>query len=166
MIYVIIESIILCILFTFVIIASYKKNPLSGLHNLPIKIQQRVQELDEYKDIKPEKILTTKERIIKKLPALVIVFVLFTSIVYLDGARDFKTGFVYSFTIWFIIKMYVVLILDCLWYAHCKEYWIKGTEDLESEYKNYNFYLSSVPRSLFVGFIVSLLIGVLIEIFI
>ena len=46
---------------------SYKKNPLSGLHNLPIEIQERVQKLQEYKDIKPEKVLSTKERIIKNL---------------------------------------------------------------------------------------------------
>ena len=66
MAYVILESIVICIIFTILIIVSYKKNPLSGLHNLPIEIQERVQKLQEYKDIKPEKVLSTKERIIKK----------------------------------------------------------------------------------------------------
>lgn len=56
------------IAFTFFIlnIISYKINPLSGIHNLPIEIQKRVQELPEYNEIKPRKILSTKERVIKK----------------------------------------------------------------------------------------------------
>lgn len=164
MLAVILESVLLCILFTLVIIASYKKNPLSGLHNLPIKIQERVQELPEYKDTKPEKILTTKERIIKKLPALFVLLILFTFIVYLGGARNFKDGFIYSFMIWSIIKLYVVCILDCLWYAHSPKYWIPGTEDLKSEYQNYQFYFSSIPRSLLAGCIVSLIIGIILQI--
>lgn len=53
-----VECIGLCLLFYIIIIISYKKNPLVGIHNLPIKIQERVQELPEYKDIKPHKILT------------------------------------------------------------------------------------------------------------
>lgn len=83
---------------------------------------------------------------------------------YFDGARDFKNGFIYSFTIWIIIKLYVVFILDCLWYAHSPKYWIKGTEDLEKEYKNYKFYLSSIPRSLIVGAIVSIIIGIILQV--
>ena len=61
---------------TLLNIISYKINPLSGIHNLPIEIQKRVQELPEYKDIKPKKILSTKERIIKKIPALIILLVI------------------------------------------------------------------------------------------
>ena len=164
MAYVILESIVICIIFTILIIVSYKKNPLSGLHNLPIEIQERVQKLQEYKDIKPEKVLSTKERIIKKIPAILILLIFFAIIVYFDGARDFKNGFIYSFTIWIIIKLYVVFILDCLWYAHSPNYWIKGTEDLEKEYKNYKFYLSSIPRSLIVGAIVSIIIGIILQV--
>ena len=61
-----IECIVLCLLFYILNIISYKKDPLSGIHNLPIEIQKRVQQLPEYKDVKPKKILSTKERIIKK----------------------------------------------------------------------------------------------------
>lgn len=94
-----------------------------------------MQELPEYKDVKPKKILSTKERIMKKIPALIILLVIWGGLVYLAGARTFEQGFIYSFTIWFIIKIFVVFIIDILWYSNSPKYWIKGTEDLEKNLK-------------------------------
>ena len=159
-----IECIVLCFIFYILNVISHKRNPLSGIHNLPIEIQKRVQELPEYKDVKPKKILSTKERIIKKIPALVILLVIFGILVYLAGARTFAKGFIYSFIIWLTIKIFVVFIIDILWYSNSPKYWIKGTEDLKKEYKNYKFYISSIPRSLIAGFIVSIIVGVIISI--
>lgn len=158
-----IECIGLCLLFYALIIISHKKNPLSGIHNLPVEIQKRVQELPEYKDIKPEKILSAKERIVKKIPALIIVLFIFEILVYLAGARTFGKGFMYSFIIWFTVKIFVVFVVDILWYSNSPKYWIKGTEDLKKEYQNYRFYISSIPRSLITGGIVSLVIGGMIN---
>ena len=158
------ECIGLCLIFYMLIIISYKKNPLSGVHNLPIEIQKRVQELPEYNDIKPKSILSTRKRIIKKIPALIVLLVIFAILVYLAGAKNFIEGFIYSFIIWFTIKIFVVFVMDILWYSNSPNYWIKGTEDLENEYKNYKFYISSIPRSLIAGFIVSIIIGIIISI--
>ena len=129
-------SVLLCILFTVVNVLGTKKNPLAGLHNLPADIQKRVHELPQY-DGKLEKMLSTKERIRKKLPALIIVLLLFLGIVYLAGAENFTQGFLYAFTMWAIIKLYVVVVLDCIWYAHSPRVWIPGTEDMKSAYQNY-----------------------------
>ena len=58
----IIESIILCAVFTlFVFIMS--RDPIKTLYNYPPKIQERVKSLDEYKD----KIPTQKKKISAKL---------------------------------------------------------------------------------------------------
>lgn len=159
-----IECMGICLLLYILNIISYKKKTLSGIHNLPIKIQERVQELPEYKDIKPKRILSTKERIIKKIPALIVVFVIWVVLVYLAGARTFTRGFICSFTLWFSVKIFVVVVIDILWYSNSPNYWIKGTEDLEKEYKNYKFYISSIPRSLIAGLIVSIVVGVAINI--
>ena len=158
------ECIGLCLIFYMLIIISYKKNTLSGVHNLPIEIQKSVQELPEYNDIKPKSILSTRKRIIKKIPALIVLLVIFAIFVYLAGAKNFIEGFIYSFIIWFTIKIFVVFAIDILWYSNSPNYWIKGTEYLESEYKNYKFYISSIPRSLIAGFIVSIIIGIIISI--
>ena len=159
-----IECIGLCLLFYITIIISYKVNPLAGIHNLPIEIQKRVQELPEYKDIKPKKILSTKERIIRKIPVIILVLVIWTILAYLAGARTFVKGFMYSFIMWFTVKIFVVFIIDILWYSNSPNYWIKGTKDLEKEYKNYKFYISSIPRSLIAGLIVSIIVGLIINI--
>ena len=84
--------------------------------------------------------------------------------IYGAGARTFLQGFLYTFILWTVIKMYVTLMLNCDWYAHTPSVWIKGTEDMKSEYQNYKFYLSSIPRSLLAGAVVSALVGVVIMI--
>ena len=106
-------------------------------------------------------ILTTKQRIIKKFPALLAVFVAFYGLIYLAGANSFVQGFLYSFILWVSIKLYVTLILQCIVLYYNKKLWISGTENLENEWRNRKFFLSSISRSMIAGIIVSLIIGVL-----
>lgn len=159
MILIIIESILICLLISFIMIRGTKRNPLGGLHNLPMKIQERVSLLPEYAD-NHVKVIRTKERIIKKIPALIILMCIFSIVIYFNGARTFYDGFLYAFVLWTIIKLYVTIVFNCLWYVHSPQYWIKGTEDLKEEYQNYWFYLRSIPRSLLIGCIVSLIVGI------
>lgn len=65
-------------------------------------------------------------------------------LVYLAGARNFARGFIYSFILWFTIKIFVVFIIDILWYSNSPKYWINGTEDLEKEKKK-DLKISSGP---------------------
>lgn len=155
-------TLVLCLVFTIVVIFSTKKNPLSGLHNLPIDIQERVYSLPEYSG-KVGKILSTKERIVKKVPALVLVLFVFAGLVHMAGADSFLKGFGYTFMMWAIVKLYVALVLMCGWYAHSPSAWIKGTEDMKSAYQNYGFYVSSIPRSLLAGAATSVVIGIMME---
>jgi hypothetical protein len=159
-----IECIILCILLTLIVVISTKKNPIGDLHNAHPKIQERVRTLPKYRNLVSEKPLSTIERIKKKLPLAIIVFILFVAIVKLDGVDSFLSGFIYSFILWSVVKLYVVFILDILWYAHSPSFWIDGTKDMINEYRDYGFYLSSIPRSLCAGAIIALIIGGIIAI--
>ncbi|MBQ8781960.1 MAG: hypothetical protein IJZ72_09840 [Oscillospiraceae bacterium] len=158
-----IEIILLYVLFSVIIITGTRKNPLGGLHNLPKAIQERVLELPEYKD-RNLQVVSAKQRILKKLPALVILAVIFCAMIYGAGARTFLQGFLYTLILWTAVKLYVTLVLNCGWYAHNPSVWIKGTEDMKAEYQNYKFYLSSIPRSIAAGAIVSVLVGLVIVI--
>lgn len=158
-----IEIILLCILFSVVMIIGTKKDPLGGLHNLPKSIQERVSELPEYKD-RNVQVVSAKKRILKKIPALVFIAFIFFAMIYGAGARTFLQGFLYTFILWMAIKLYVTLVLNCGWYAHTPSVWIKGTEDMKAEYQNYKFYLSSILRSLLAGAVVSVLVGIVIMI--
>ena len=159
----IIEIIVLCVLSGIIIIIGTKKNPLGGLHNLPKAIQERVASLPEYKD-RNVQVVSVKKRILKKLPALVILACVFCAMIYGAGARTFLQGFLYTLILWTVIKLYVTLVLNCGWYAHTPSVWIKGTEDMKSEYQNYKFYLSSIPRSIAAGAAVAVIVGVVIMI--
>lgn len=158
-----IEIAVLCALFSVIIIIGTRKNPLGGLHNLPKTIQERVNSLPEYKE-RNIKLISSKQRILKKLPALVFLSFIFCAMIYGAGARTFPQGFFYTFILWTAVKLYVTLALNCGWYAHTPSVWIKGTEDMKAEYRNYKFYLSSIPRSLAAGAVVSVLVGVVIMI--
>lgn len=163
MLIMIIATIVICILFTIFEIALSKINPIAGLHNLPVDIQKRVHSMPEYEG-KLGKILSPIEKIMKKLPALVLVLFLFSAVVYMAGAGSFLSGFGYTFGLWVIVKLYVTLVLICGWYAHSPSAWVKGTEDMKESYQNYKFYLSSIPRSLLAGAIVAVIIGIMMEI--
>lgn len=151
-----IEIAVLCTLFSAIIIFGTKKNPLGGLHNLPKAIQERVSELPVYRDSNIQ-VVSAKKRILKKLPALVILAFVFCAMIYGAGARTFLQGFLYTFILWTSVKLFVTLVLNCGWYAHTPSVWINGTEDMKSEYRNYKFYFSSIPRSLAAGAVVSVL---------
>lgn len=62
--------------------------------------------MPEYKNAK---VVRTKERILKKNTALMILAVLFAVLIYASGARNFVQGFGNAFLLWVIIKLYVVL---------------------------------------------------------
>lgn len=157
----IIEMIVCCALFSVMVISGTKKNPLSGLHNMPVALQERVAALDQYQNVQ---VVHTKERILKKLPALVILAVIFVLLIYASGARSFTGGFVNTFLLWLVIKLYVVFVLNCGWLAHTPSAWIPGTEDMKECYQDYGFYMKSIPRSLIAGLIVAALVGLVIEV--
>lgn len=84
------EIIVLLVIFTIVYMAGLKKQLLKGLHNLPKPIQERVRELPEYEGKVKGDILTTKQRIVKKLPVLLIVAVFFSLLTYLCWGKGFS----------------------------------------------------------------------------
>lgn len=155
------EIAVMCLMFSVIMMAGAKVDPLGGLHNLPKSIQQRVALLPEYRD-KKIKVISARQRIIKKLPALVLLAFIFCAMIYFAGARTFWQGFSYTLILWTVVKLYVALVLNCGWYAHTRSVWIKGTEDMEKEYRNYGFYLSSIPRSILAGAVSSVLVGAVI----
>lgn len=155
----IIEMIIVCSVFTILVVVGTKKNLLSGLHNMPIKLQERVVSLPQYQDVE---VVRTKERILRKIPALIILAILFVGLIYASGARSFMQGFINTFLLWTVIKLYVVFVLNCGWLAHTPSTWIPGTEDMKECYQNYGFYMKSIPRSLIAGLIVAAMVGLAI----
>lgn len=156
---IVIESIVLCLLFTLMVYLM-SREPIKTIYNYPPKIQERVQTLEEYKD----KIPTKENKIGTKLLAcIVFIGVLCVVLRYINGYTTFIEAFGYGFLLWTIVNMWDLIVLDIIWFCHDKHFVIKGTEDMVDEYHNYWFH----TKGFFIGeelaLIVCLITGLIVH---
>lgn len=156
---IVIESIVLCILFT-VMVYIMSRNPIATLYNYPPKIQERVKSLEEYKD----KIPTTQNKIFTKIMASIFIIIIVSLILrYINGYTTFIEGFGYGFLIWTVVNIYDALIIDICWFCQSKEFVFKGTEDMTKEYHNYWFHIKESLKGEVIALIVCTIVGVVIQ---
>jgi len=147
---IVIESIVLCALFTLMVFIMSRK-PINTLYNYPPKIQERVKSLDEYKDKVPE----TKNKVAAKLIASILFLVIIALILrFINGYTTFLESFKYGFLLWTIVNLYDAIVLDIIWFCHDPHFVFKGTEDMKEEYHNYWFHI----KGFFIGEILALII--------
>ena len=155
----VIESIILCIIFTILVYIISRK-PIETLYNYPPKIQERVNSLPEYKD----KIPTEKNKILAKTTASILIIIAISLILkYINGYNTFIEGFGYGFLLWTIVNLYDVLVLDIIWFCHDKYFVFKGTEDMIDEYHNYLFHIKGFFIGELLALVVCLIVGLIIQ---
>ena len=139
----IIESIILCAIFTLMVYIM-SREPIKTLYNYPPKIQERVKSLDEYKDLIP----TPKNKLVAKIFASIIFLIILCVVLrYINGYTTFVDSFKYGFILWTIVNLYDAIVLDIIWFCHDKHFIFKGTEDMVKEYHNYWFHI----KGFFIG---------------
>ena len=147
---ILIESIILCVIFTLKVYIM-SREPIKTLYNYPPKIQERVKSLDEYKD----KIPTQENKIVAKLCASVIFLIIICVVLrYINGYTTFIESFGYGFLLWTVVNLYDAIVLDIIWFCHDKHFVFKGTEDMVDEYHNYWFHI----KGFFIGELLALVI--------
>ena len=156
---IVIESIILCALFTLMVYAM-SRNPIKTLYNYPPKIQERVKSLAEYKD----KIPTQENKVVVKIIASIIFLIIICIVLrYINGYTTFLESFGYGYLLWTIVNLYDAIVLDIIWFCHDKHFIFKGTEDMIEEYHNYWFHI----KGFFIGEVLALIIcaisGVIIQ---
>ena len=155
----VIESVILCVLFT-VMVYIMSRNPIKTLYNYPPKIQERVKSLEEYKD----KIPMQKNKITAKLFASVLIILILSVVLrYINGYSSFAEGFGYGFLLWTIVNLYDVIVLDILWFCHDPYFVFKGTEDMIKDYHDYLFHIKGFFIGELLALMVCAVIGVLIQ---
>ena len=147
---IVIESIILCALFTLMVFIMSRK-PINTLYNYPPKIQERVKSLNEYKDKVPK----TKNKVAAKLIASVLFLIIIALILrFINGYTSFLDSFKYGFLLWTIVNLYDAIVLDIIWFCHDPHFVFKGTEDMKDEYHNYWFHI----KGFFIGEVLALVI--------
>ena len=155
----VIESAILCLLFT-VMVYLISRDPIKILYNYPLAIQERVKSLEEYKDQIP----TKKNKLTAKIAAMILFVVILSLLLrYVNGYTTFKEGFIYGFILWTVVNLYDALVLDILWFCHDPHYVIKGTEDMTDAYHDYGFHLKGFLIGEVLALIVCALSGLVIQ---
>ena len=147
---IVVESIILCALFTLMVFIM-SREPIKTLYNYPPKIQERVKSLPECKDLIP----TKKNKLVAKVLASIIFLAILCAILrYINGYKTFLESFKYGFLLWTIVNLYDAIVLDIIWFCHDKHFIFKGTEDMVDEYHNYWFHI----KGFFIGELLALII--------
>ena len=145
-----IESIILCLLFT-IMVYFMSREPIKTLFNYPPKIQERVKSIEEYKD----KIPTNENKIFTKVFASIIFLIIICLVLrFINGYETFKDSFLNGFLLWTIVNLWDLIVLDIIWFCHDNYFVFKGTEDMISEYHNYLFHI----KGFFIGEVLALII--------
>ena len=156
----IIESILLCGLFTLMIIPRLYRNPIDLIMSYPTKIRKRVEELPEYKDVIKTK---EKKQTILKFCMVLIYIIIFTVISYFSGARTFLSAFIHTFILFLIVNIYDLVILDIILFCNSKKVIIKGTEDMIKEYKSPIHHIKGALLGICFGTIVAVMTGILMS---
>ena len=145
-----IESIILCLLFT-IMVYFMSREPIKTLFNYPPKIQERVKSIEEYKD----KIPTNENKIFTKVFASIIFLIIICLVLrFINGYETFKDSFINGFLLWTIVNLWDLIVLDIIWFCHDNYFVFKGTEDMISEYHNFLFHI----KGFFIGEVLALII--------
>ena len=147
---IVIESIVLCLLFTFMVYLM-SRDPIKTLYNYPPAIQERVKTLDEYKD----KIPTQNNKVAAKLIAsLLFVVILALILRFVNGYTTFMKAFGYGFLLWTVVNLYDAVVLDIIWFCHDPHFVFKGTEDMTEAYHDYLFHI----KGFFIGEALALIV--------
>jgi len=155
----VIESIMLCVLFT-IMVYIMSREPIKTLYNYPPKIQERVKSLDEYKD----KIPTQKNKIFAKSLASILIIVIISLILrYVNGYTTFIEGFGYGFLLWTIVNIYDAVVMDIIWFCHDPYFVFKGTEDMVDEYHNYWFHIKGSLIGEVLALVICAIVGLVIQ---
>ena len=128
-----IECIILCAIFSIVILVPLYKNPLEMIASYPTKIRKRVEELEQYKDTINQ--YKTKHIERKIVGVLIIIFIL-SGLAWITNDRTFIDAFKHIFILLFTVNLFDFFIRDICFFCHSKRVIIKGTEDMIKEYKD------------------------------
>ncbi|MDU1413758.1 MAG: hypothetical protein E6929_13160 [Clostridium sp.] len=151
-----VECVVLCAVFTLIILPSLYKNPIKHIMSYPKEIRERVENLPQYKDIIQ---IEEKKHLSIKLIAVLIFAIVLAGVAYYSGARNFANAYFHVFMLVFVVNIYDMVVLDIIIFCHSKKTRIPGTEDMDKEYKNPWHHIRGAIIGTVIGSVVALLSG-------
>lgn len=154
-----IECVVLCIIFTLIIMPVQYKNPISMIMSYPPNVIKRVEQLPQYEGCIRER---EKKHISKKIFGVFFFAAVLAIVAYFSGCREFADTFFHVFMLFFVVNLYDMLVLDWGVFCHSKKLRIPGTEDMDKDYKDYLFHAKGAAKGTLIGIIVAILSGAMI----
>ena len=133
-------------LFTGAIMIPLCRNPVWWIHDYPEDIQEKYFETHER--IHTETL--SAPVLLKKGFALLLSVAVFVRLARLAGAKNFKTAFLASCGLWFVVDWYDCFFLDWVLFANIKRIRLPGTEQMDQAYhqKKYHVIRSLIGMAL------------------
>lgn len=157
-----IECVILCILFTLIIMPAQYKDPMVMIMSYPPNVIKRVEQLPQYAGCIKER---KKKHISKKIFGVFFFATVLAVVAYFSGCRGFEDTFFHVFILFVAVNLYDMLVLDWGVFCHSKKLRIPGTEDMDKEYTDYLFHAKGAAKGIVIGVVVAILAGVMIALF-
>ena len=154
-----IECIVLCIVFTLMILPAQYKDPIIMIMSYPPNVIKRVEQLPQYQGCIKER---EKKHLVKKIFGVFLFAGLLAVVAYFSGCREFLDTFFHVFMLFFIVNLYDMLVLDFGVFCHSKKLRIPGTEDMDKDYKDYLFHVKGAMKGIIIGVVVAILAGVIV----
>ncbi len=155
-----IECVVLCIVFTLIIMPAQYKDPMVMIMSYPPNVIKRVEQLPQYEGCIKER---EKKHISKKIFGLFFFAIVLACVAYFSGCRGFGDTFFHVFMLFFVVNLYDMLVLDWCVFCHSQKLRIPGTEDMDEEYTDYLFHAKGAMKGILIGIVVALLSGVMVS---
>ena len=156
----VVQCVVICILFTAIVVPTQLKDPLLHIMSYPTAIRKRVEELPQYAgSIKERK----RRHLIGKIASVFILGIVLAVVAYFSSARTFVSAFRHVFILFLAGNLYDVIVLDLIWFCHSQKARIPGTEDMDREYRSPWYHIRGGVIGLGLGAVVSLISGGIIS---
>lgn len=156
-----IQCILLCAIFTLLILPPQFKNPLSQIVSYPPAIRARVESLPQYREILKG---TRKRNIARKIIGTLIAIILLAFLAFFSGKTTFASVFIHVFVLCLAVNVYDLVVLDLMVFAHSKRVVIPGTEDMVKDYRNPVHHIKGACKGVAISLIAAALSAGLVEI--
>lgn len=154
-----IECVILCIVFTLIIMPAQYKDPMVMIMSYPPNVIKRVEQLPQYKGCIKER---KKKHIGKKIFGVFFFAGILAVVAYFSGCRGFGDTFFHVFILFVTVNLYDMLVLDWGVFCHSQKLRIPGTEDMNEDYTDYLFHAKGAAKGIVIGIVVAILAGLIV----
>lgn len=145
----------MCTIYPYNLPSLYKE-PIKHIMSYPTEIRKRVESLPQYKDVIQKK---EKEHLTVKIIAVFMFAIILAVIAYFSGAKSFSKAYIHVFTLFFVVNIYDMIVLDIGLFCHSKKTRIPGTEDMDKEYRSPWYHIKGAGIGTIIGAVVALLSG-------